>query len=162
MIITRSRWSITIRTWGLSSLCWRLPDSSITRWWLPRRTTACPFPGSRARLTPTPTISPWRCDGPRESTVPGESFTGKISKIDKFADSENRWLNPDLKEHGAEILLDATEAPLSPGDSAEVKILIDTIEDALVVPVQCVFTRGADSYVFLGSGGSAELTKVQT
>jgi hypothetical protein len=92
--------------------------------------------------------------------VPGESFTGKISKIDRFADSENRWLNPDLKEHEAEILLDATDAPLSPGDSAEVKILIDTIEDALVVPVQCVFTRGSDSYVFLGSGASAEPVKV--
>jgi HlyD family secretion protein len=92
--------------------------------------------------------------------VPGETFTGTIAKIDKFADSENRWLNPDLKEHGAEILLDATDAPLSPGDSAEVKILIDTIENTLAVPVQCVFTRGPDSYVFVGSGGSAEPVKV--
>ncbi len=92
--------------------------------------------------------------------VPGESFTGKIVKIDKFADSENRWLNPDLKEHGAEILLDATDAPLSPGDSAEIKILIDTVEDALAVPVQCVFTRGRDSYVFVRSGGGGESTRV--
>jgi len=92
--------------------------------------------------------------------VPGESFTGTIGKIDKFADSENRWLNPDLKEHGAEILLDESDAPLSPGDSAEVKILIDTIEDTLAVPVQCVFTRGADSYVFVGSGGAVDPVKV--
>ena len=92
--------------------------------------------------------------------VPGESFTGTIGKIDKFADSENRWLNPDLKEHGAEILLDPTDAPLSPGDSAEVKILIDTIEDTLAVPVQCAFTRGADSYVFARSGGGVEPVKV--
>ncbi len=92
--------------------------------------------------------------------VPGESFPGTIAKIDKFADSENRWLNPDLKEHGTEILLDPTDAPLSPGDSAEVKILIDTVEDALAIPVQCVFTRGADSYVFVRSGGGSELVKV--
>lgn len=92
--------------------------------------------------------------------VPGESFTGTIAKIDRFADSENRWLNPDLKEHGAEILLDATDAALSPGDSAEVRILIDTVEDVLAIPVQCVFSRGADSYVFVLAGGGAELAKV--
>jgi HlyD family secretion protein len=85
--------------------------------------------------------------------VPGESFTGKITKIDQYAESEGRWLNPDLKEHGAEILLDSTEAPLSPGDSAEVKILIDILEDVLAVPVQCVFTRGPRSFVFADRGG---------
>jgi HlyD family secretion protein len=92
--------------------------------------------------------------------VPGKSFTGKIAKIDKYADSENRWLNPDLKEHGAEILLDQTDAPLSPGDSAEVKILIDTVEDALAVPVQCVFSRGPRSFVFVQSGGTPEPVEV--
>jgi HlyD family secretion protein len=88
--------------------------------------------------------------------VPGETFTGKITKIDKFADSENRWLNPDLKEHSTEILLDATDAPVSPGDTAEVKILIDTLEDVLAVPVQCVFTRGSRSFVFVQNGGAGE------
>ncbi len=92
--------------------------------------------------------------------VPGQSFTGKIAKIDKYADSENRWLNPDLKEHSTEVLLDQTDAPLSPGDSAEVKILIDTIEDALAVPVQCAFSRGARSFVFLQNGGAAEPVEV--
>ncbi|MFQ5805251.1 MAG: efflux RND transporter periplasmic adaptor subunit [Phycisphaerae bacterium] len=92
--------------------------------------------------------------------VPGETFTGKIAKIDRYADSENRWLNPDLKEHGAEILLDETDAPLSPGDSAEVKILIDTIENVLAVPVQCVFSRGARSFVFVQDGGAREPVEV--
>ena len=84
--------------------------------------------------------------------VPGQTFSGKIVKIDKFADSENLWLNPDLKEHGAEILLDQTDAPLSPGDSAEVTILIDEVEDVLASPVQCVVTRGSQSYVFSETG----------
>lgn len=92
--------------------------------------------------------------------APGDTFTGKIAKIDKFAESESRWLNPDLKEHGAEVLLDATEAALSPGDSAEVKILIDTIEDVLAVPVQCVFARGSRSFVFAQNGGTPEVTEV--
>ena len=93
--------------------------------------------------------------------VPGKAFTGKITKIDKYAESESRWLNPDLKEHGAEILLDPVEAPLSPGDSAEAKILIDTLENVLAVPVQCVFTRGARSFVFARRGGTDEMVEVK-
>ncbi|MFN0135018.1 MAG: HlyD family secretion protein, partial [Phycisphaerae bacterium] len=34
----------------------------------------------------------------RVTAVPGKTFTGKISKIARFADSANRWINPDLKE----------------------------------------------------------------
>ena len=88
--------------------------------------------------------------------VPGETFTGAITKIDKYADSENRWLNPDLKEHGAEILLEEYDAPLSPGDTAEVTILIGTVEHCLAVPIQCVFGRGRQSFVFVRSGGTTE------
>ena len=93
--------------------------------------------------------------------VPGEVFTGTITKIDKYAASENRWLNPDLKEHGAEILLDPTDAPLSPGDSAEIRILIDTLTDVIAVPVQCVFTRGTRSFVFIDNGGGPEPVEVE-
>jgi len=93
--------------------------------------------------------------------VPGQTFTGKLVKIDKFAESESRWLNPDLKEHGAEILLDTTSPALSPGDTAQVKILIETVPDVLAVPVQCVFTRGSQSYVFVRNGAGAEPVAVK-
>jgi len=92
--------------------------------------------------------------------VPGRTFTGTITKIGRFADSTNRWLNPELKEHPTEILLDATDAPLSPGDTAEVKILVDNVENALAVPVQCVYSRGRESFVFAQRGGSCEPLKV--
>ncbi|MBU0640842.1 MAG: efflux RND transporter periplasmic adaptor subunit [Planctomycetes bacterium] len=93
--------------------------------------------------------------------VPGQSFTGKISRIAKFADSAHRWLNPELKEHTAEILLDETDAPLSPGDSAEVKVLIEDVQNVLAVPVQCVFTRGSRSFVFAQRGGDIEAVEVE-
>ncbi len=95
------------------------------------------------------------------TAAPGKTFTGKISKIDKFVDTENRWLNPNLKEHGAEILLDPTEVPLSPGESAEVRIIIASIDNALAVPVQCVFSRGARSFVFVDNGSGPQLREVR-
>jgi HlyD family secretion protein len=90
----------------------------------------------------------------RVPAVPGRVFRGRISRIARFADTTNRWLNPDLKEHATEILLEETDAPISPGDSAEIRILIDELEGVLAVPVQCVFARGAKNYVFVrGIGG---------
>jgi HlyD family secretion protein len=93
--------------------------------------------------------------------VPGKTFTGQVSKIARYADSANRWLNPELKEHTTEILLDETDADLSPGDSAEIKILIDSASSVLAVPVQSVFSRGSRSFVFGKQGGDFEPVEVE-
>lgn len=81
--------------------------------------------------------------------VPGRTFTGTLTKITKFADSERGWLNPNLKEHAAEVRLDDNDAALSPGDTAHIEILIEQVPDVLAVPVQCVFSRGPKHFVFV-------------
>lgn len=96
----------------------------------------------------------------RVPAAPGHTLVGKLAKIAQFADSENSWWNPELKEHTAEILLEATDAPLSPGDSAHIEILIEEVPDVLAVPVQCVFARGAKRFVFVAHGGSAAPVEV--
>ncbi len=93
--------------------------------------------------------------------VPNAAFEGKVAKIARFADSANRWLNPDLKEHTTEILLTNRTVDLSPGDSAEVEILVDRIAGALAIPVQCVYSRGARDFVFLRRNGTIEPAEVQ-
>jgi len=93
--------------------------------------------------------------------VPGETFSGKLVKIAKFADSERSWWNPELKEHATEILLDGNHPALSPGDTAHIEILIEELHDVLTVPVQCVFTRGSRHFVFVRDGRSAEPVEVE-
>lgn len=93
--------------------------------------------------------------------VPGSTFRGKLTRMAQYADSAHRWMNPDLKEHSAEILLDDSNAPVSPGDTAEVTILIGELKGTLAVPVISVFTRGAHSFVFVQRGGEATLTEIQ-
>jgi RND family efflux transporter MFP subunit len=93
--------------------------------------------------------------------VPGRTFTGTLTKITKFADSERGWLNPNLKEHAAEIKLDDNDAALSPGDTAHLEILIEEVPDALAVPVQCVFTRGIKHFVFVRGGLSTGPTEIK-
>ncbi len=82
--------------------------------------------------------------------VPGQTFTGKVTKIAPLADSQNMWLNPDLKEYDTEVLLDGENLGLKPGVTARATILIDYIKDVLAVPVQAVYSVGSDSYVFRG------------
>jgi HlyD family secretion protein len=97
----------------------------------------------------------------RVPAVPDKQFKGTISKIATFADSANRWLNPQLKEHSAEILLDETDAPVSPGDSAEIEIMIEQVPDVLAIPVQSVFSRGDQRFVFARRGISWEPVAVK-
>jgi RND family efflux transporter MFP subunit len=97
----------------------------------------------------------------RIPAVPGRAFTGKLRQIAQFADSEDRWLNPDLKEHEAEILLDETDEHVSPGDTAHVEILIEQAAEVLAIPVQCVFARGPKRYAFVQRGGSAEPVEIK-
>lgn len=93
--------------------------------------------------------------------VPGTTFRGQIAKIAQFADSAHRWLNPELKEHATEILLDQTDAPVSPGDSANITILIETVTDVLAVPVQAIYPRGSRSFVFVQRGRELEPVQIE-
>ncbi len=81
--------------------------------------------------------------------IPGVRFTGSVTKIGVLADAQHRWLNPNLKEYTNEITLDQAHPDLKPGMSATVEILITQLEDVLAVPVQCIFTKGGHSFVFL-------------
>lgn len=80
--------------------------------------------------------------------LPGRVFTGRVTKIAPLADSRNQWLNPDLKQYETEITLDQAHEDLKPGMTARVEIMIDQVEDALAVPVQCVFAKSGRHFVF--------------
>jgi multidrug efflux pump subunit AcrA (membrane-fusion protein) len=88
-------------------------------------------------------------------------FHGRVTKVAALADSQNRWLNPDLKEYATEITLDATDVELKPGVTARAEIHIEEVTNALAVPIQCVFSKGRKQFVFRGEGDDAEPVEVQ-
>ncbi len=85
--------------------------------------------------------------------LPGHEFTGKVTKIGVVADTQNRWLNPDLKEYETEVAMDPADVPLKPGVTAHVEILVETVENSLAVPVQSVYAKAGRRYVFGEEGG---------
>jgi HlyD family secretion protein len=94
--------------------------------------------------------------------IPGQVFTGTVTKIAPLADTQNRWLNPDLKEYETEITLDPTDAPLKPSVTAYSEIMVEAVEDGLAVPVQSVYTKGTRRYVFRErKGGKVEAVPIE-
>lgn len=93
--------------------------------------------------------------------LPGKQFSGKVSKIAALADSQSGWLNPDLKEYETEITLDATDEVLKPGVTAHVEILVEEIENKLAVPVQAIYTKGPQRYVFKDSLAGANHAPIE-
>jgi HlyD family secretion protein len=51
---------------------------------------------------------------------------------------------------------------IKPGMSADVEIVVDTLRNALVLPVQAVFERKDGNYVYVLKGSRAALRKVKT
>ncbi len=94
--------------------------------------------------------------------IPGQIFRGQVSKIGVLAESQNRWINPDLKQYEIEIELEPAEADLKPGVTAIAEILVKHVSDVTAVPVQAVFSKNGHSFVFKSDRNQATPVKVET
>ncbi len=71
-------------------------------------------------------------------TAPDQKLTGVVTKVGVLPDSENRWMNPDLKVYLTTITIDGTHDWLKPGMSAKIEIMVDRLDDVVYVPIQAV------------------------
>jgi len=79
-------------------------------------------------------------------------LTGEVSKVAVLPDSQNRWMNPDLKVYLTTIAIDGTQDWVKPGMSAKVEILVGKIDDCVYVPVQAVNFDGDKQVCFVTHG----------
>ncbi|MHC5110700.1 MAG: efflux RND transporter periplasmic adaptor subunit [Planctomycetota bacterium] len=93
--------------------------------------------------------------------VPDKQFSGSVTKIAAVADTQNRWLNPDLKEYETEITLDDVSGGLKPGVTAHARILVEEVMDAVAVPVQSVYSKGGKRFVFKRAGQDVQPHEIQ-
>lgn len=82
--------------------------------------------------------------------IPGVVFKGAVTKIAPLADSQQGWLNPDMKEYATEIELDTNNYELKPGVTARADILVEDVVDVLTIPVQAVYSVGERHFAFVG------------
>ena len=63
-------------------------------------------------------------------------------------DSENRWMNPDMKLYSTRIAIDGIRDWVKPGMSAKIEIQVKRLEDVVYVPLQAVSSREGKQVVF--------------
>jgi multidrug efflux pump subunit AcrA (membrane-fusion protein) len=73
------------------------------------------------------------------------------------------WRGGGVKEYQTQVSIDdlPKDAGLRPGMTAEVKILIKTVENALTVPVQAVTEFDSDQVAYVAGAGGLERRKLK-
>jgi len=94
---------------------------------------------------------------------PDKPLMGEVTVVGVLPDSQNRWLNPDLKVYLTTVTIEGTNTWLKPGMSAKVEILVDHLDDVVYVPVQSVEPANGKQYCFVSDGfGKPDRREVQT
>lgn len=87
----------------------------------------------------------------------GEIFKGIVYRISPVVTGGKQ----ETRTFEVRIRLKEPPKTIKPGMSAEVEIIVDKIENALVVPSQAIFERQKDSFLFVVRDSKARLTQVQ-
>lgn len=84
--------------------------------------------------------------------LPGRKFSGRITQIAPLPDAQSIWMNPDLKVFTTQIFLDGNDKDMRTGMSCQARIIIETHDQVLSVPVQAVVQKENVPTVYVWSG----------
>jgi len=91
--------------------------------------------------------------------LPGVHLEGKVTRVNEYPAAEN-WLSAGAKEYATTIQVVGQQQGLRPGMTAHVAIRVETIPDALQVPIQAVAERGGRHYCLRKTAGRFEPREV--
>jgi len=97
----------------------------------------------------------------RLDAQPGEVLSGEVTKVAVLPNSQNRWLNPDVKIFDVTVRMDNPPPGLKPGMTAEVELVVARLPDVLKVPVAAVFTQQERTYCYRLQNGKAQQVDVR-
>jgi multidrug resistance efflux pump len=92
---------------------------------------------------------------------PDTTLNGEVTKVGVLPDSQNRWMNPDLKVYLTTITIDGTYDWIKPGMSAKVEIIVDRLPDAVYLPIQAVVPQDGRQFCYLASGKNPDRREVE-
>jgi HlyD family secretion protein len=92
---------------------------------------------------------------------PDQVMDGEVTKVAVLPDSQNMWLNPDLKVYVTSITIAKTYEWLKPGMSAKVEIMVDHLNDVVYVPIQAVTPGDGKQLCYVAKSGSTEQRQIQ-
>lgn len=98
----------------------------------------------------------------RVDSNPEVLLEGTVQRIAVLPDSQNRWMNPDLKIYPTTIVIDGTHDWLKPGMSAQAEIIVNQIPSTLQVPLQAIHISNGEQVCYVQSIVGVERRAVQT
>lgn len=85
--------------------------------------------------------------------LPGIRFNGTVTRISPLPDPTSAWLNPDLKQYDCELELTGAPEELRTGMNCSARIIVETLDDAVYVPLQALGRHRGKPAVFVFEGG---------
>jgi HlyD family secretion protein len=92
---------------------------------------------------------------------PDTILDGEVTKVGVLPDSQNRWMNPDLKVYVTTITINGTYDWIKPGMSAKVEILVDHLNDVVHVPIQAVAPSEGKQVCYVVNGLKSDKREVE-
>jgi HlyD family secretion protein len=86
-------------------------------------------------------------------SIPDRRFKAKVTKVAVLPNSQDRWMNPNLKVYSTDVLIEEQLPDLKPGASARAEIIVTNLSNALTVPLQAVTTMKGKQVCFVQQGG---------
>lgn len=95
----------------------------------------------------------------RIDALPDKELTGKVTQISTLARADlGSW--PPVRNFDVKIALDRSDPALRPGMSAALRVIVNRVPRATLVPAQAVFTRGDRTVVYILRGGAFDERRV--
>ena len=92
---------------------------------------------------------------------PDKVLDGGVTQVGVLPDSQNMWMNPDLKVYLTTVTIQGTNDWLKPGMSAKVEIFVSRLPDVVYVPVQAVSAVDGKQVCYLANGHKPEQRPVE-
>ncbi len=92
---------------------------------------------------------------------PDDELVGEVTKVGVLPDSQDRWMNPDLKVYLTTISIEGVRDWVKPGMSAKVEIHVKKLDDVVYVPVQAVVPIEGKHFCFIGRNAKPEKREVE-
>lgn len=93
---------------------------------------------------------------------PDKTFQGEVLKVAPLPDSQQGYLNPDVKVYTTKVSIEGSHDSVRPGMSAKVEILVDQLDDVLIVPVQAVAIREGKKLCYVMASDTPQPRAVST
>jgi len=92
---------------------------------------------------------------------PDTPLNGEVTRVGVLPDSQNRWMNPDLKVYAVTIAIDSTHDWVKPGMSAKTEIMVNRLEDVVQIPVQAVTLNEGKQVCYVAGGMKPERREIE-